>query len=50
MGNRPNIIANYGNSRERIKFGFGLNLGFIVFTIYLSDFVYWVGFLTGITF
>ena len=45
-----NIMANYDNSRERIKFDFGLNLGFMVFTIYLSDLVYWVGFVTGIKF
>ena len=50
-GNRQgNIMANYGNSRGRIKFDFGLNLGFIVFITYLSDLVYRVGFVTGITF
>ena len=45
-----NIIANYGNSRERIKLDFGLNLGFMVLTIYLTNLVVWVGFVTGTTF
>ena len=47
---KGNIMANYGNSRERIKFDFGLNLGFMVFTFYLSDLLIGVGFVTGVTF
>ena len=47
-----NIMANYGNYRERIKFDFGLNLGFMIFYNLLSacNLVYWGGFVTGISF
>ena len=37
-------------SRNLARIYSGLNLGFLVFTFYLSDLIYWVGFVAGITF
>ena len=45
-----NIMTNYDNCRERIKFDFRLNIGFLVLTIYLTNLVDWVEFVTGTTF
>ena len=37
-------------SRNLARLYSGLNLSFMICTIYLSDLVYWIGFVTGITF
>ena len=45
------LVVTIGKlSRNLARIDFGLNLSFMVFTIYLSDLLIGVGFVTGVTF